>query len=302
MRFMTAILLLLMAYTSQSQSDYERRYLGDEVYARMDEVRSSPLSRRAKIKRIRSKVDTLLYINAIREKVAGDIKSEYQLCQRKAELLRLAGKPEESYHYFQTALRMYEEEEMKDDMGYYFDARTYYHSKRWLLINLVEVHMEMKREKPAYIREYLELYDQEDAAICDVGSLPEDISRMNEYYEYVEENFEEGFVSEYLEAYYQPLSIWSYVRKQEDLLAEYFLNNYDKRVLENEFDRLSQELIYEANHLGHQSQIGFTFLGVDLCVYTPRDLEEFNERKSQNIYSSFVRTSFYDRLAKSLEE
>ncbi len=299
---MATILSLLMTYIGESQNDYELRYLQNEVYGRMEVVRNCSLSQRVKRKSIRSKVDTLLSINTIREELASDTRSEYQLCRRRADLLRLSGESKASYHYFKTALSLFNKEEMKVDMGYYFDAASYYHSKRWLLIRFVEVHMEMRKKKRAYMREYLDVNNQEAVAICDVGSLPADITKMNEYYAYVEENFDGGFISEYLEAYYQPLSIWSYIRMQEDLLAEYFLKNYAEEAIEEEFKRLSEELIYEADNLGHKSRIGFTFLGIDLCVYPPRDLAEFDEEKSQNIYSSFVRTSLYDRLTKSLDE
>ncbi|MEO0726335.1 MAG: hypothetical protein AAFZ63_17465 [Bacteroidota bacterium] len=304
MRFVTVILLLLIAHFCKSQSDYELQDLEDQVSERIEEVGKSSLPRRAKIKRIRRKIDTLLSICSIREEQvqARNIETKYQLCHRKANLLRLAGKLEDSYHHFQTALKMFDDDEMKEKQGYNFDASSYYHTKRWLLIRLVEVHMEMKGGRRAAIRKLVERYREEKIVLFDVESLPADILKLNEYYEYVEKNFTEAFISEYLEAYYQPLSIWSYPRKQEDLLMDYFLKNYNKNTLKNELERLSEELIYEAGHLGHRLQIGFTFLGVDLCINPPRDLPDFDEGVSQNIYLAFVRTWFYDRLNRFLEE
>ena len=298
----TVTLFLLMTDVGKSQSAYELVLLQDEIYRRIDEVRNSSLPKSAKIKRIRHKVDTLLTITASREKLARDIKSQYQLARIKADLLRVLGESEDSYCQLQRALELFDREEIKIDFGYYFDASSYYYSKRWLLIRLIEVRKEMQRQKPAYIDEYLASHNQGVLLIYDDSRYPVDIAIMNENYEYVEKNFEEEFVINYLQSYYQPLlSGISYNEEQEIFLVDYIIRNHSKAEIDKELERLSGELIYDADNLSHRLHIGFTFLGFDLCIYPPFDQKEFDKEKSQNIYSSFVSTRFYSHVAVLME-
>lgn len=305
----TYFLMLVISLSSvvcngQDAAIYENQILEQGLHSRIESVR---LSRRPRfIKRIiiNKKIDSLLVINSKKINSTTDLIYLSDLYSIKGSFLRLRGRLKDSYEAYFTILEHLRDDKVK--FQDHLDKYAYHQMKNHVIRALLRVHMEMEGEFSLASRKLFFKRKSPPVHVTCGNDLDfAERNRRREECSFIIKNYDDDFLLEYLESFYQPFNSSRTFDPEnriiQDTLIAYIKSNYDRSRITAELERLSNELLYMEIPARYTNFVPFSFLNIDvsLRVFKRQSIEEEAWRNGQNIYFIFEQTYFYKTLMAS---